>query len=87
VSKSEPHSWQLQEAKARFSALIKKAQDDGPQRITRHGEPIAVVVSRRDFESMNDKNSFLEFLTRSSLGEIEVPERDPRDVGRDVELP
>ena len=86
MSKPMPDDWQLQDAKARFSALIKKAQDEGPQRITRHGEPVAVVVSQRDFENMNHKESLVEFLRSSSLGEIEIPERDPNDFGREIEI-
>ena len=34
--------WQLQEAKAKFSELVQKAIDDGPQTVTRRGQPVAV---------------------------------------------
>lgn len=37
--------WQLQEAKARLSEVIKKAAVEGPQRITVRGEPAAVVLA------------------------------------------
>ena len=40
-------SWQLQEAKARLSELVKSAEQDGPQEITVHGRAAAVVVSAR----------------------------------------
>ena len=43
--------WQLQEAKARFSELVKNASTLGPQEITVHGEPAAVVMSKADFEA------------------------------------
>ena len=36
--------WQLQEAKNRFSEVINSAEHDGPQTITRHGRPVALVV-------------------------------------------
>ena len=36
--------WQLQEAKAKFSELVQKAIDDGPQTVTRRGQP---AVRRR----------------------------------------
>ena len=36
--------WQLQEAKARLSEVIKKAAKEGPQKITVRGERMAVVI-------------------------------------------
>ena len=32
------HAWQLQDAKAKFSELVQKAIDEGPQTVTRHGK-------------------------------------------------
>jgi antitoxin Phd len=37
-------TWQIQEAKAKFSEVLAKAQTEGPQTITRHGKEIAVIV-------------------------------------------
>ena len=37
--------WQVQEAKSRFSELLDCAIAHGPQTITRHGKPVARVVS------------------------------------------
>jgi prevent-host-death family protein len=37
-------SWQVQEAKARFSELLDAALKKGPQIVTRRGEEAAVVV-------------------------------------------
>jgi prevent-host-death family protein len=39
-----PPIWQLQEAKNRFSEVISAAEQHGPQTITRHGHPVALVV-------------------------------------------
>ena len=46
-------TWQLQDAKARFSELFTKAQTDGPQRISRHGKEIAYIVSEKDFQNLS----------------------------------
>lgn len=40
-----PSSWQVQEAKNRFSEVIEQALANGPQVITRHGKPVVHVVS------------------------------------------
>lgn len=37
-------TWQLQEAKNRLSEVIHAAQSQGPQTITRHGVPVAMVI-------------------------------------------
>ena len=36
--------WQVQEAKQRFSELLRRAHDDGPQAVTKHGQEVAYVV-------------------------------------------
>ena len=38
-------AWQIQEAKARFSELLRASVEDGPQTVTRRGVPLAVLVS------------------------------------------
>ena len=48
-------TWQIQTAKARFSELVKQAAEDGPQEITLHGKPVAVVLSREAFERLNKR--------------------------------
>ncbi len=40
----QPRVWSLQEAKAKFSEVVRLARTEGPQTVTVHGEP-AVVVS------------------------------------------
>ncbi len=69
--------WQLQEAKARFSEVVKSSQT-GPQEITVHGEPAAVVLSRRDYDHLRGGTpTFLEFLRHSPLVGLELAlERD-----------
>jgi prevent-host-death family protein len=47
-----PDHWQIQEAKQRFSEMIRAVTSQGPQVITRHGEDIAVVVDVREFHRL-----------------------------------
>jgi len=44
--------WQVQEAKQRFSELLRAALSDGPQIVTRHGEEIAVVIEIAEFHRL-----------------------------------
>lgn len=46
-------TWQLQDAKARFSEVVDSAQEQGPQFITRHGKLTAVVLSTQEYEHLN----------------------------------
>lgn len=61
-------TWQLQMAKARLSEVIRKAAKEGPQSITVHGEPTAVLLSSEEYERLkHPRGSFVEFMRRSPL--------------------
>ena len=61
-------AWQIQEAKARFSELVKLAESEGPQDITLHGRPVAVLVSKRTFDQHSGSGqSLVEFVRHSPL--------------------
>ena len=78
-------SWQVQDAKARFSELMRDAAANGPQTITVRGRRTAVVLSAQDFDRLKRPSSTItEFLRASPLAGVELDvERDlspPRDV-------
>lgn len=81
-------TWQIQTAKARFSDVVKRAADEGPQEITVHGRSVAVVVSRELFDQLSGSGeSLVAFMRKSPLAGDEdiVVERD-RSLPREVEL-
>jgi len=47
-----PGRWQLQDAKARFSEVVRKAKEEGPQRITVHGREEVVIVSVDEYQRL-----------------------------------
>ena len=60
-------TWQLQEAKARLSEVIKKAKKEGPQSITIHGSTAAVIISTEEYERLkHPRGSFVEFMRHST---------------------
>ena len=62
------HVWQMQEAKARLSEVVKRAESEGPQNITLHGQSVAVVVSRSMFDQLTGNElSLVDFMRRSPL--------------------
>lgn len=65
--------WQVQEAKARFSEVIKQARECGPQEITSHGRPVAVVLSREAYDRLTGNDlSLVEFMRSSPLYGMET---------------
>ncbi|WP_256856497.1 type II toxin-antitoxin system Phd/YefM family antitoxin [Variovorax sp. KK3] len=42
--------WPLQDAKARFSELVRLAHRDGPQHVTLHGRDAVVIVDADEFK-------------------------------------
>ena len=71
--------WQIREAKARLSEVIKQAEHEGPQEITLHGKPVAVILSHKQYEKLIDTDeSLVDFMRRSPLyGDEElILERD-----------
>jgi prevent-host-death family protein len=52
MSSAVPDHWQIQDAKQRFSEMIRAVASDGPQVITRHGEDVAVVVAIEEYRRL-----------------------------------
>lgn len=76
-------TWTLANAKARLSEVIDRAQT-GPQIITRHGKPNAVIVSAEEWARKTArKGTLAEFLLASPLRgaglELERVQDEPRD--------
>jgi prevent-host-death family protein len=79
--------WQLQDAKARFSELVKSAQRDGPQRITVHGRPAAVLLSCSDYARLvANKPRFVELIDSSPLKGTTLPDGRDKSLARDIPL-
>jgi len=49
---AKPGHWRLQDAKARFSELVRRARSEGPQRVTVHGGDEVVVISVEEFRRL-----------------------------------
>ncbi len=47
-----PGRWLLQDAKARFSELVRRVRSEGPQLVTVHGRDEVVVVAAEEFRRL-----------------------------------
>lgn len=78
--------WQLQEAKAKLSQLVRDAAEE-PQQISVHGKPAVVLVSQDRYDDLTgEKPSFVEFLRRSPLVGVDLPIDRNRSETRPAEL-
>jgi antitoxin Phd len=78
-------SWKLAEAKNKLSEVVRRALQEGPQRIERRHDAV-VVLAAEEFERLTGKRQTLKeyLLAAPNLGELNL-ERDPSPM-RDLEL-
>lgn len=81
------HTWQLQEAKNKFSKLVEKAQREGPQFVTKHGKESVVVLSVDEYRQIiKPKSNLLQFIQASPLSKAKIHIDRDKSLGRDIEL-
>ncbi|MDQ3696391.1 MAG: type II toxin-antitoxin system Phd/YefM family antitoxin [Chloroflexota bacterium] len=79
-------SWQVQEAKSRFSEVIERAIEEGPQTITRHGTERAVILSIAEYRALvTPKPDFKAYLLGGPKTDDFTIERN-LDTGREDDL-
>jgi prevent-host-death family protein len=86
---ARPGAWQLQDAKARFSELVRRAKRDGPQSVTVHGREEVVVIGADDFRRLAGDRSgqaLVDAMQASRDGSTSIEPVRLRLPVRDVEL-
>lgn len=77
--------WPLQDAKARFSELVNRCAEEGPQTVTKHGEPAVVVIPWDKYRTlMGKQRSLMAFLAAAPRVELDL-ERS-RETERELAL-
>lgn len=84
-----PGYWLLQDAKARFSELVRRVHSEGPQHVTVHGRDEVVIVTAEEFRRLRGGQTgqaLIDAIQASPYRDIEIePPRMPMPV-RDVDL-
>ena len=76
------NSWQLQDAKSKFSNLVERAQKQGPQIVTKHGKKAVVIIDFNEYTKITKpKTDLISFLRNSPLFGLDL------DIARDKNLP
>ena len=77
-------TWQVQTAKQRFSELVERAVNEGPQTVTKHGRETVVVLDIAEYRRLRgEPMNFKEFLLSIPKGddlEIERSKDPPREI-------
>ncbi|MEU4160697.1 type II toxin-antitoxin system Phd/YefM family antitoxin [Actinoplanes sp. NPDC026670] len=77
----------MQEAKQRFSEVLRGAEAGEPQIVTKHGEEVAVVIDIAEYRRLRGEQvSLMEYLRADPIddmdldAEIDRPREQPRDI-------
>lgn len=81
-------TWQLHEAKARFSELFRRVRADGPQRVVKQGGEAVVLVAAEEFDRgearMRQPKSLVEFFRAAPTGAPALDLSRNRDATRTI---
>jgi prevent-host-death family protein len=83
----QQRSWKLEDAKARFSEVVRRAQSEGPQRVTVRGRDAVVVISAAELQELlpqSDQLPLVDFMESLYVEGLDLT-REP-DRGREIEL-
>jgi prevent-host-death family protein len=89
VRNAQSGHWMLQDAKARFSELVRRAHSQGPQHVTVHGREEVVVISADEFHRLTGERSgqlLVDLLRESPLRDVTIEPARVRSPVRDVKL-
>lgn len=89
------HTYSIAEARAQFASLVHEVEANGAVQITRRGEVVAVLLSRREYDRLSGKNrdfyqAVMEFRAAYNVAEFDI---DPEifevrstETGREIDL-
>jgi len=82
------HTWQLHEAKARFSELFRLVRTEGPQRVVKQRGEAVIIIAAEDFDNAEAKarqpKSLVEFFRTAPTGATALDLSRNRDSTRTI---
>jgi len=84
-----PGHWLLQDAKSRFSELVRRVRSEGPQHVTVHGRDAVVILSAEEFRRLKGEQSgetLIAAMQASPYRDMDIEPRRSRMPVRGVEL-
>ena len=89
VAEGHAGYWILQDAKARFSELVRRVRSEGPQHVTVHGREEVVVIAAEEFRRLKGGvtgRSLIDAMQASPYRDVDIEPRRDRLPVRDVVL-
>ena len=80
-------AWKLEDAKARFSEVVRRARSEGPQCVTVRGKEAVMIISAEDYKRMlpaEDRLPLVDFLESLYAEGLDLTREEDR--GREVDL-
>lgn len=79
--------WQVQEAKQRFSEVLRGAESGEPQIVTKHGQEVAVVIDISEYRRLRGESiSLMDYLRVEPHLDVDLEIERPRDLPREIDL-
>ena len=79
--------WQVQEAKQRFSEVVRAAEAGEPQVVTRHGEEIVVVIDIEEYRRLHGGPvSLMDYLLAGPRCDDDLEIERSRDLAREIDM-
>ena len=80
------HSWQVQEAKSRFSEVVDLTLTEGPELVTRRGSEAVVILAVEDYRRLvGDAPNLIDHLLSVPRGEVLAITRSKQPI-RELDL-
>ena len=89
VQRGRARAWKLEDAKAKFSEVVRLARSVGPQHVTVRGQDAVVVVSAEQFAALMPSTrqpSLHVLLSTSPLRHVQLDQKGQTMPVRDVPL-
>jgi prevent-host-death family protein len=79
--------WQVQEAKQRFSEVLRAVEGGEPQIVTKHGEEVAVLIDIAEYRRLRGETlGFMDYLMSGPLLDEDLDCGRRNDPPRDIDL-
>lgn len=79
--------WQVQEAKQRFSEVLRAAEAGEPQIVTKHGEEVAVVIDIAEYRRLRGEPiSLMEYMRAEPFLDDEFAIERQQELPREIDL-
>ncbi|MGB3494720.1 MAG: type II toxin-antitoxin system prevent-host-death family antitoxin [Elainellaceae cyanobacterium] len=81
--------WKLEDAKARFSEVVRLARENAPQRVTVRGEDAVVILAAQDFAKLLpllEQPNLHHLLSQSPLNRLEFEQLSVTGPVREIDL-